>query len=102
MLLDYDRRIKTLCDKHNSQLMFFVVWPARANAGMFDDVINNYTEAAHNTGSLLCPAGKIWKKHFEKTNDYSYYGPDNFHPSVAGSKVAAAAIFETLNLKATK
>jgi lysophospholipase L1-like esterase len=69
---------------------------------MFDGVINNYTEAAHKTGSLLCPVGKIWKEHFEKTSDYSYYGPDNFHPSVAGSKAAAAVIFETLNLKATK
>jgi hypothetical protein len=102
MLLDYGQRIKTLCDKHNSQLIFFMVWPARSNAGMFDGVINNYTEAAHKTGSLLCPVGKIWKEHFEKTSDYSYYGPDNFHPSVAGSKAAAAVIFETLNLKATK
>jgi lysophospholipase L1-like esterase len=96
MLLDYGQRIKTLCDKHKSQLTFFMVWPARANASMFDGVINNYTEAATKTGSLLCPVGKIWKEHFEKTNDYSYYGPDNFHPSVAGSKVAAEVIFETL------
>ena len=96
MLLDYGQRIKTLCDKYHTQLVFFMVWPARANASMFDGVINNYTEAASKTGSLLCPAGKIWKEHFEKTNDYSYYGPDNFHPSVAGSNVAAEAIFDVL------
>jgi hypothetical protein len=99
MLLDYGQRIKTLCDEHDTQLVFFMVWPARANAHTFDGVINNYTEAAKKTGSLLCPVGKIWKEHFEKTNDYSYYGLDNFHPSVAGSRVAAVAIFESLRLK---
>jgi hypothetical protein len=96
MLLDYGQRIKTLCDKNNAQLVFFMVWPSRANSVTFEGVINNYTEAAAKTGSLLCPVGKIWKEHFEKTSDYSYYGPDGFHPSVAGSRIAAEAIFDVL------
>lgn len=96
MLLDYGQRIKLLCDKHGAQLVFFMVWPSRANNRTFDGVINNYTEAAVKTGSLLCPVGKLWKEHFEKTNDYSYYGPDEFHPSAVGSNVAAEAIFNVL------
>ncbi|HEY3403733.1 MAG TPA: SGNH/GDSL hydrolase family protein [Ohtaekwangia sp.] len=96
MLLDYGQRIKNLCDKHNTKLVFFMVWPSRANSYTFDGVISNYTEAATKTGALLCPVGKIWKTHFEKTNDYSYYGPDEFHPSTAGSKVAADAIVEVV------
>lgn len=94
MLLDYGQKIKTLCDKHNAKLVFFMVWPARANCGNFDGVIRNYTEAASKTGSLLCPVGKIWKEHFEQTNDYSYYGPDEFHPSLVGSQVAADSLLE--------
>jgi hypothetical protein len=96
MLLDYGQRIKTLCDKNNAQLVFFMVWPSRANSVTFDGVISNYTEAAAKTGSLLCPVGKIWKEHFEKTSDYSYYGPDGFHPSLSGSRIAAEAIFDVL------
>ena len=96
MLLDYGARIKALCDKQDTKLAFFMVWPAFANLFMFDGVVRNYTDASVTTNSLLCPVGTAWKKHFNDTNDYSYYGPDMFHPSVKGSEVAAKIIFETL------
>lgn len=96
MLLDYGTRIKALCDKHNARLAFFMVWPAFYNLSTFDGVIKNYTDAATATNADLCPVGQFWKKHFTKTNDYSYYSSDKFHPSVAGSKNAAKIIFETL------
>jgi hypothetical protein len=96
MLLDYGAKIKLLCDEHNAKLAFFMVWPAFANLHMFDGVIKNYTDASVITNSLLCPAGIAWKKYFDSTKDYSYYGPDMFHPSEKGSEVAAKIIFETL------
>ncbi len=96
MLQDYGARIKTLCDTHKSKLAFFMVWPALANIGTFDGVIKNYSDAATATNSLLCPVGQVWKKYFEDTNDYSYYGPDMFHPSEKGTEVAAKIIFDTL------
>ena len=99
MLLEYGKRIKSLCDQHDTQLVFFMVWPARANLSTFDGVIRNYTEAANTTGAILCPVGKIWKEHFDETNDYSYYGPDDFHPSLAGSNVAAASILHAVQEK---
>jgi hypothetical protein len=98
MLLDYGQRIKKLCDDNNAKLAFFMVWPARVNSGTFEGVIANYSEAAKTTQSLLCPVGKIWSEHFNKTQDYSYYSPDGFHPSEAGSKVAAVVIFESLEI----
>jgi hypothetical protein len=96
MLLDYGARIKGLCVTHNSQLAFFMVWPAFVNFNNFDGVITNYTDAAVATNSLLCPVGKLWKEHFLATGDYSYYGPDMFHPSQKGSENAAKIIFKTL------
>lgn len=96
MLLDYGARIKTLCDKEKAKLVFLMVWPAFANLHTFDGVIKNYTDAAASTHSLLAPAGAVWKQHFADTNDYSYYGPDQFHPSEKGSEVAAGVIVETL------
>ena len=96
MLLDYGARIKEQCDKYNTKLAFFMVWPAYANYSTFDGVIKNYTDASSTTGSLLCPVGKNWKQHFTDTNDFSYYGPDNFHPSLKGSEVAAQVIADTL------
>lgn len=96
MLLDYGARIKALCIANNAKLAFFMVWPARANLHTFDGVIKNYTDAAAATGSLLCPVGKVWKEHFSATGDYSYYGPDMFHPSEKGTESAAQIIYATL------
>ncbi|NOS90284.1 MAG: SGNH/GDSL hydrolase family protein [Cyclobacteriaceae bacterium] len=96
MLLDFGARIKNLCDQHDSKLVFFMVWPARTNWNTFPGVIRNYTEAAMATKSILCPVGSEWKQYIESTADYSYYGPDQFHPSLKGSQNAAAMIFKVL------
>jgi hypothetical protein len=96
MLLEYGKRIKEVCSKNNSQLVFFTVWPAYANFQSFDNVIKNYSNAAAATHSLLCPVGAAWKKHITDTGDLSYYGPDRFHPSEKGSQVAATIIVDTL------
>ena len=96
MLLDYGARIKASCDERDAKLVFLMVWPAVSNLQTFDGVIKNYTDAAVSTHSLLCPAGAVWKQHFTDTNDYSYYGPDGFHPSEKGSEATAGVIVETL------
>ncbi len=95
-LLDYGKRIKELCQAHDTQLAFFMVWPARIYYDTFPGVIANYTNAANTTGSLLCPVGLIWKNYQDRTGDYSYYGPDEFHPSALGTQVAAEAIYRVL------
>lgn len=95
-LLDYGGRIKSLCENNHTQLAFFMVWPAFSNFQTFDGVIQNYTDAAAATNALLCPVGLSWKKYFLETGDYSFYGPDMFHPSVSGSTAAAKIIFESL------
>ena len=96
MLLDYGARIKALCDTTKTRVAFFMVWPAFANLQTFDGVIKNYTDAASVTNSLLCPVGAVWKKHFEDTKEYSYYGPDLFHPSPKGTEIAAKVIVDNL------
>ncbi len=96
MLLEYGKKIKALCDQHQAKLAFYMVWPAFSNYEMFDGVIKNYREAAAATNAILCPVGKAWKTHFDSTGDYSYYGPDMFHPSQKGSEQAAKVICGSL------
>jgi hypothetical protein len=95
-LQEYGARFKELCEKNNTQLAFFMVWPAKVNYQTFDGVIQNYTEAAKVTNAVLCPVGKVWKDYMDETKDFSYYGPDLFHPSRKGSDVAARVIFSAL------
>lgn len=96
MLAEYGLKMKILCGKYNARLVFFMVWPALSNFQTFDGVIKNYTDAASVTNSILCPVGVAWKNYFLETNDYSYYGPDQFHPSKKGSEAAAKIIVDTL------
>lgn len=96
ILLEYGEKFKAECDHYGAKLAFYMVWPSRDFYHTFDGVIKNYTDAANMTNSILCPVGKVWKEHFDATEDFSYYGWDRFHPSLRGSEVAADVIVRTL------
>ncbi|MBK8517320.1 MAG: SGNH/GDSL hydrolase family protein [Saprospiraceae bacterium] len=95
-LIEYGAKIKEICSASNSQLAFFMVWPAFANFHTYSGVINSYTNAAIATNSILCPVGQVWRDYFLATGDYAYFGPDMFHPSLKGSENAALIIFQIL------
>lgn len=99
MLLNSGKEYSNLCDANGTKLAYFMVWPSRIYYHTFDGVIKNYTDAATKNKAILCPVGKVWKQHFDKTNDFSYYSPDQFHPSLSGSRAAAKVIVESLFLK---
>ena len=96
MLINDGQKLKQLCDKNGAELCFFMVWPSLNYYSSFSGVIKSHQMAAVSNDAILIPVGEIWKKHFDETKDYSYYGPDGFHPSLKGSKVAADVIIETL------
>lgn len=98
LLIEDGKKVAELCKMNKADLAYFMVWPSRAYYESFDAVIANYTDAAMLNDAILCPVGKVWKEHFDATGDFSYYGPDQFHPSLEGSKVAAKVILESLEL----
>jgi len=97
-LIEYGRRIAELCNTNDTKLAFFMVWPSRTNYDTFDGVIQNYSDAASLSNAILIPVGRNWKSYIDQTQDYSYYGSDNFHPSLKGSQRAAQDITQTLLL----
>ena len=97
-LMTFGGLIAESCNENSAQLAFFMVWPSRTYYSTFDGVITNYTDAAEATNSILCPVGQVWKHHFDQTEDFSYYGPDGFHPSLKGSQVAAEVIVQSLGI----
>lgn len=96
MLVNGGKPYADLCKANDTKLAYFMVWPSRTYYHTFSGVIANYTAGADANDALLCPVGKVWKEHFDKTNDFSYYGVDQFHPSLKGSKVAAKVIVSSL------
>lgn len=96
MLLQSGQAYAALCKANDVQLAYFMVWPALQYYHTFEGVIANYSNAAKENEALLCPVGATWKTYIDRTNDFSYYGTDGFHPSVKGSLVAADMIVNTL------
>lgn len=96
MLITDGAKYAEICEKNSAKLAYFMVWPSLAYYHSFDGVIANYTTGAEANNAILCPVGKIWKDHFDKTKDYSFYGADQFHPSVKGSQNAAEIILDEL------
>lgn len=96
MLREDGAKISALCERYETRLVYFMVWPSRTYYYTYDGVIRNHRDAAEENNALLCPVGEVWKAHFDATEDYSYYGPDGFHPSLRGSQVAAETIVTTL------
>lgn len=96
LLFEGGERFNTLCNVNDTQLAFFMVWPSRLYYHTFDAVIKNHTDVAAEFNAILCPVGKVWKNYFDSTSDYSYYGSDEFHPSLIGSKEAARVIVNSL------
>lgn len=95
-LIEYGKLIGELCEENDAKLVYFMVWPSRIYYHTFDGVIKNHRDAAQINNALLAPVGEKWKAHFDNTEDFSFYGPDGFHPSISGSKLAAQIIVKTL------
>lgn len=96
MLIEDGALLKKLCDKYDTKLAYFMVWPSQTYYHTFDGVIKNHRDAAQQNEAILCPVGEAWKAYFDENDDFSLYGTDGFHPSPKGSRLAAQVIVDTL------
>lgn len=96
MLVNAGADYAQLCEANNAKLAYLMVWPSITYYHSFDGVIMNYTAGARENNAILIPVGTYWKQYIDATGDYSFYGPDGFHPSLAGSQKAAEIIVDTL------
>ena len=96
MLLNDGKKIAEICFKYNTKLAYFMVWPSKKHYFTFDKVIANHTNAATKNNALLFPVGIYWKEYQKLKGKTSLYSSDKFHPSKAGSFLAALTIFKQL------
>ncbi len=94
-LLKYSRRFSKLI-RPGARPALFMVWPAKSRFFDFDGVCDSYRAAAEAVDGILLPVGEAWRLAWEKDSQLALYGPDGFHPSVAGSYLAALVIFQRL------
>lgn len=70
-----------------------MVWPERARLSAFDSVSTSYRSAAQQAAARLYPVGDAWQAAWLRDPTLALYGPDDFHPSVMGSYLAALVIY---------
>jgi hypothetical protein len=74
----------------------YMIWPERALLDEFPAVILSYRTAAEAAGAELYAAGEAWQAAWSTDPDLPLYGPDDVHPSVMGSYLAALTIYRGL------
>ncbi|WP_237275153.1 SGNH/GDSL hydrolase family protein [Tenacibaculum ovolyticum] len=99
MLIEDGEKIKKICTKYKIELGYFMVWPSISYYHTFDKVIENHKIAAKKNKAILFSVGEKWKMYNSFKNLQSLYSLDNFHPSKAGSFLAALTIFHKLHPK---
>ena len=72
------------------------VWPEAARAYAFPAVVRSYRAAAVAARATLLPAGSAWLAAWRRAPRLALYGPDDFHPSVLGSTLAALVVYARL------
>lgn len=74
----------------------YMVWPSRDRAAFFEDVSGSYRAAAEVVHGILFPVGDAWRVAWCLEPGLALYGPDDFHPSVEASYLAAAVMMHRL------
>jgi hypothetical protein len=75
----------------------YMVWPMRERFFDYDRVRDSYALAARGVSGYFLPAGESWRAAWREVASLPLYGPDGFHPTLAGSYAAALTIFAGLS-----
>jgi hypothetical protein len=94
LLREYTRRFAGEAGKVGARTALFMVWPSDMRPFDFAGVHASYKAAADDVRGLFLPAGDAWQEAWRRQPKLELYGPDGFHPTAAGSYLAAAVIFQ--------
>jgi len=95
-LRDWTRRFAARIRAAGAEPALYAVWPPKDRTAFFEDVIESYRLAAEDVRGVLLPVGQAWLDAWSRDADLPLYGPDDFHPSVEGSYLAALVIYGRL------
>ena len=99
---------KTLCEVLKAgQVLFYQTWAYEdgseklAKTGltyneMYHKLKEAYGRAAKELGGVLVPVGDRFAENHAQQSEVNLYKEDNFHPSEAGSRIAAEEFFKAI------
>jgi hypothetical protein len=96
-LRQWTRVFDELVRESGGRSALYMVWPEESRLAWFDRVRDSYALAARDVDGWFLPAGQAWRAAWEEDAGLQLYGGDGFHPTIAGSWVAALSIFGGLS-----
>lgn len=96
-LIEYTRRFALDARAVRARVVLYGVWPPRDRAGAQPAVTDSYRRAAEAVEGLFVPAGEGWSMAWTTDPTLPLSGADGFHPSPAGTYLAAVMIFEKVS-----
>lgn len=82
--------------KKKARPAVLMVWPSKQRESDFERVSKSWRLAATKAPALLLPAGDAWRAAWTIDPALPLYGEDGFHPSRAGSYLAALATYHAI------
>ncbi len=95
-LLRYSKIFLPAIQKAGGKPVLYMVWPSVERFTDMDNVAKSYAAAAAEVDAILAPAGCAWADVLSKGNKIKLYSGDGFHPSPAGSYLAALSILRSI------
>ena len=95
-LIEYTKRFAPDIRHGRAQVVLYGVWPPNDRAGAQPAVTDGYRRASEAVSGMFVPAGEGWNAAWTTDPALPLYGADGFHPSPAGSYLAAVMLFERI------
>lgn len=92
-LIEWSTRFAERIRDVGSRPALYMVWPSNRD---FDGVSRAYTDATRSAGGRLIPAGEAFRTVMRSHRGIEIFESDGFHPSPAGSYLAALVIYGRL------
>jgi hypothetical protein len=99
LLVEYARRFDLEIRRVGARTALYMVWPTADRRFDFDGVKASYEAAAKAVGGVFLPVGDALRRASQLDGRLALYGADGFHPTVAGSYLAALVITRQLTGK---
>jgi hypothetical protein len=90
------RKNAKIARKHGAEPILFMTWAFQNRPEMTAQLSDAYTKAGNDNSELVIPAGLAFARVVRERPDISLYHPDERHPTLLGSYLAAATVYAAI------
>ena len=93
LLVEYSKTFDEEIRKVGGRPALYMVWPPAERAADWDEVTESYRTAAQALNGILFPVGEAFRAALRRYPGLTLFASDGFHPSSAGTYLAALVIY---------